>query len=174
MGLREQIQKPVVGYSVAGAVLAIAVFVALTSGEEPARRITKVWFYDEDKNEQFIAPDTAIPPITTPSGGAKGVRALVFGCGDCSDPFIGYLRTYPPEVAAEHREAVKAATAATAAPKPGQQPAAALDLSRGLLVRGVEAEWFEATDAERFGRLMSAVNERCAGKRPTQCYPDAD
>lgn len=67
----------------------------------------KLYYYDLNKKELFVAVDVA-PPIATASGPHEGqpagVRAYVYSCTDCKDiqsRFVGYLETLDPEFRAK-------------------------------------------------------------------------
>lgn len=54
------------------------------------------YYMDLGTNELFAGKSTDIPPVDAPSGANQGVRAHVYGCGDCSEAnrFIAYLERY--------------------------------------------------------------------------------
>lgn len=56
----------------------------------------EVYYMDLGTNELFAGKITEIPPIDAPSGPNQGVRAHVYGCGDCSEAnrFVAYLERY--------------------------------------------------------------------------------
>lgn len=103
----------------------------------PAKPVlpTQAYFYDLSTGALFSAALSEIPPIDAPSGGGNGVRAYVFGCGNCESPKVAYLATVTPDARqvlvrpAETPEAMRLREAATTAgqrvalpPDPGQAP----------------------------------------------------
>jgi hypothetical protein len=103
--IRRRLKKPAVGIGIAAAVLVLSlvlIMMRMDSGGPTYRKVGKYWFYDLSTKELFPAYTSAVPPIEAPSkaaidGQPSGVRAFVFGCGDCKETFIGYLQKYLPE-----------------------------------------------------------------------------
>jgi len=60
------------------------------------------WFLDLKTGKLFAAKGTNIPPIDAESGSGQGVRAIVVGCGDCSEAnrTIAYIQMFTDEARA--------------------------------------------------------------------------
>lgn len=158
MSLRHKVQSnPVIGYAIVGIALGLSVLIYAMGGEKGDKIVDKVWFYDLNLKEKFVVDATVVAPIETDSGPhdgePAGVRAMVVGCGDCSDPFIGYLLKMSDEwKATENRENLESASHQS--------------------VRTLEGEWFSSAELEQMNEVTSAMSAQCAGKRLTRCYPN--
>lgn len=109
----ERLREPMIGGSVAGGLLLLAVLIVLfRSGDEgaPPPRMTAAYWYDLNTGKLFRGPRDGVLPMDAPSGplqgeprdlaGKAGVRAFVLGCGGCepSQLHITYLEYYPQPI----------------------------------------------------------------------------
>lgn len=166
--LMRQYQAVVLG--VCGVVLVLAAVIAFTGGGSSTAQSlneTDVWFYDLESKEWFIASSHDVPPITAPSGGV-GVRAFVYGCGDCSEPnrFIGYLARYTPDARPLMAEYIQRAGAG--------DPDAELLLEQaqaGLEITSPDTlEWRLASSSDAH-EVFGAYAERCGSQPRVACSP---
>ena len=111
MSLRQKLQNPAVGGGIAGAVIVVAVVMAvMNSGGDGGPRMVGQRFYDLNTGELFQGPREGDMPTDAPSGplkgddppdigGKAGVKAWVYSCGKCTEGemFIGYLAYIPEE-----------------------------------------------------------------------------
>ncbi len=120
----------------------------------------RVWYYDLNTTQLFIASGKLIPPINAPSGplpdGAHaGVRARIFALGDCSDEskqFIGWLEMHTPEAKAEmiRRRSSQ-----------GTDDETSVSFMEGLLVRAVDSDqWFQA-NSDQAKALFLGPRQKC-------------
>ena len=152
-----QMMNSWMAYVVMGIALGLAVLIYAMGGEKGDKIVDKVWFYDLNTKQKFVVAADVVAPIETESGPHNGepagVRAMVAGCGDCSDPFIGYLLKMSDEwKATEIRED--------------------MDSASHQSVRTVDGEWFSGAELEKMNEVYSAMSKRCAGKRLKRCYPN--
>jgi hypothetical protein len=132
----------------------------------------KVWFYDLNTNELFVADGDKIPPIKAPSdklvdGEPAGVKAHVLSYirdPNESERFIGYLEKYTPEGKKLLSTVKKSGTGVT---KEMIQ-----ELNKNRFVRTADDNrWFLA-DSDRGRAILEQVfrtNEK--GERPHACIP---
>ena len=97
-------QKGKIGVIVVCFTVALVVVGMQMVGEDPGGTpdINWYWYYDLQTKELFRGEvgNRKAPPIPAPSGG-DGVRAHVYGCGNCDgDTWIGHLEKYGPEAKA--------------------------------------------------------------------------
>lgn len=152
-----QMMNSWMAYVVMGIALGLAVLIYAMGGEKGDKIVDKVWFYDLNTKQKFVVAADVVAPIETESGPHNGepagVRAMVVGCGDCGDPFIGYLMKMSDEwKATEIRED--------------------MELANHQSVRTVDGEWFSGGELQKMNEVNSAMSKRCAGKRLKRCYPN--
>ena len=100
------LSDPKVGGTIAAIVIVVAIVLAVSRSGDTGpthRKVDQIYFYDlGDKKLYATDPDTLSPTdapsgFKTPESEPGGVRAYVFGCGDCKEHFIAYLEKYTPE-----------------------------------------------------------------------------
>ncbi len=142
-----------------------------------------LYFLDESSGTLFTAESTVFPPIAAPSdtgGTTSGVRAHVFGCGDCpsklagmtaeqvesAGAFIAYLEKYTPESKSRLEQ-----VANNPSPNP-EDMEMMYEMEEGRLIRLMGSdEWINA-NSERGVDVYSTIRDRCSGdERPRQCFP---
>jgi len=140
-----------------------------------------LYFLDEGTGVLFTAESDRQPPIAAPSdtgGGTSGVRAHVFGCGDCpgkltgltreeveaKGAFIGYLEKYTPEAKAAMEQAMS-----------GEEPDIEImyEMDQGRLIRLPDSDQWIDANSEQGVDVYSTIREQCPGdERPRQCFPN--
>jgi len=140
-----------------------------------------LYFLDENSGVLFSADSNQQPPIAAPSdtgGGASGVRAHVFGCGDCpgnlsgmtaeevqaKGAFIGYLEKYTPEAKAAMERAMNA-----------EEPDIEImyEMDQGRLIRLSDSDQWIDANSEQGVDVYSTIREKCPeDERPRQCFPN--
>jgi hypothetical protein len=179
MGMRDLItEKPKMGYSIAGGLIAIAIITVAMGGEDrnglPDNSL--LWYVDLNTSERFEVPRDAggngtLPPQVAPSGSLKdpngpmpagapaGVRLFVFACDDCSnEQFEGYLQTMGPRA----REAYVSGAAEMG---PNQPP---IPFHRSRIG---EIKW-EKSGTVEYEAIHAEARTKCAGKRMKRCEPN--
>ena len=133
------------------------------------------WFFDVNTHQLYVVPRGQISPADAPSGPLPdhtpaGVRAYVYGCGDCAEAhrFIAYLEMSSPELQAKMKAPIDDGSAEPRRPAYGEATP-----GRGTLVsRADEIQWFEMTSPEGQQILAQSLNNRCpAGVIPSICFP---
>lgn len=101
-----KLSDPKIGGTIAVIVLVVAVVLAVSRGGDTGptyRTVEQIYFYDLGEKKLYGTDPKTLSPVDapsgfkTPEGEPGGVRAYVFGCGDCKEHFIGYLQKYTPE-----------------------------------------------------------------------------
>lgn len=132
---------------------------------------TQVYFYDLSGGALFGAERTAEPPIDAPSGPGNGVKAVVYGCGDCTEANlqIAYLMTNTDEA----RQAMAQVESLGSQGGP-VAPELAMKIQNGQRVAIVpesgEVKWVSSTSPEGIA-ILSPARELCAGQSATPCSP---
>ncbi len=133
-------------------------------------RIENIYFYDMGSGQLFSGKASGIPPITAESGG-EGVRAYVYGCGDCSETnrYIAYLEKNTPEAKA----AMEKMQNPDANNPEGQAPEEYDPMiTQGVLVRAVEGGQWVPMYSEMGQKITGALEGKCAaGTRLVPCLP---
>lgn len=180
MSLREKLQKPAVGYSVAGAILVLAAVLAydaLTGDDGRLPLPTEFTYLDLNTGEFFkgLPHPQAVAPVDAPSGNPyngepAGVTAYEFGCGSCDEKFVGYVEKWTPEAQTEWGKPAD------------QRNMAAIDSGRRVLSLedarqaagadgGKELSWVDGNS--KTGRaIVAAVAGQCRAvkKRLVRCW----
>lgn len=179
MSLREHLNSnPVIATSVTVGALVLAVLVLLWQLGEPAAGEGE-YYYDPQTEALFIAPFDSHAPVSTPSGGDDGLRARVFGCGQCpgnlegmtleeveaAGATIGWLERYSEQA----RQILE---------QYDELPDDEEELERveqaeeeGAEVRPVGADTWYPVDSPAGDALFDRIAQRCAGAVPMECYP---
>lgn len=171
MGLRDVMQSnPMAVATVAVVVIVMSVFWTLR-GEEHSPRPDQVYFYDLDTGELFAGARTARPPIDTPGGVRRGVKAEVYACGDCGGELrIAYLTTYSDEAI----EAMKQLDNAD----PAKTEALSQVVDRGTLIAsspaaGQAVQWMSAFSSQGLA-LMAPAARSCSEGEAVTCFPNGE
>lgn len=188
MGARDWLnQHPSIVAAVAGLALCAALGVLLWQAMAPRPGGEPDAFYlDLETNRFFVADGDAVPPIPMPGGGggARGVRAQVFGCGECpttiqrmtldeleaAGGFVGWLERYRDEdrdILERYRQRDPDE------PFDVDEEMRALEVQeRGPLVRTLEQTRWVTRDSDVALQIMNALDDRCAGgQRAVACEP---
>lgn len=164
-----KLSDPKIGGPVAGVLLIAALgyaFYAMGGDDGPTyrKKIERAYFYDLGEKKLFPHDAKDQPPVEAPSGFKTedgqpgGVRAHVFGCGDCSEPFIGYLQTLTAE-----GKAMLDSGDPTMIYKTGDE----------YRIRAAEGgEWYESFKPEA-KKIIGDASARCpAGTKTVPCNPE--
>ncbi len=150
--------------------VSLAVIVWTMKKPTMSGRIVDVYYYDLGNGQLFAAKATELPPIDAASGPGNGVRAYVYGCGDCSEAnrFIAYLEKFTPEAKAMQEKMMN--------PDPNADPNMAPELrdmeDGGTLVRAVEGGQWVTMYSEAGMKVSSELEGKCpAGVRLIPCLP---
>lgn len=162
MSIRDQIQNPAVGITVAVIGLAAATLFTLIGGGETIEVKKAIYFYDLDTKTLYgiATTDHPVPPVVAPSGG-EGVRAKVYSCGNCDDEskyFVGLLEKYSDKA----KKAIE------------EKSENADDLrSQGLLVSLPDGQkWESANDDEGSKIIVGSRRGKCPdGVKLIKCEP---
>ena len=164
---------------IAGVVLVVSVMAIFRQARGPSLPSlpTSEWYWDLNTRQLFSAPLGQIPPITAPSGASKdgslaGVRAHVFGCGDCSEAkrFVAYLETYTPEVKQrllEFRENSRSKERPRAGPELNMGDVMIdtnLRMGTATVVKRVDDPDCVPMKSEEGQRIVQEALRRCGGK----------
>lgn len=168
MGLRIFMQdNPAVAAFACILVIALSAF-WMTRGEKTVVRPAQIYFYDLASGELFSADRMSQPPIDAPGGAGRGVKAEVYGCGECSgdNRIIAYMTTYS-------EAAQKAMQQLTSPDASNVHLAQAVD--QGTLVAVVpeassEPRWVPAF-SDQGAAIMKSVGQQCPEAAIT-CYPE--
>jgi hypothetical protein len=119
-----------------------------------------VYFYNLNTDEVFKQPFDAVPPVTTDSGPATGVRAYVYSCGACkpSEWTVAYVEMYPEAA----RDVIV------------NQPDsfAAYDaLDSGRMVRTLDSEEWVPAQSQRGLDITDSIIDLCNGGKINACLP---
>jgi len=160
----------------------VAVFWQLR-GPSTSRFSTTEWYYDLNTGQLFAAPLGEIPPIAAPSGplpdgSPAGVRAHVYGCGDCSEAnrTIAYLETYTPE----DRQRLQALLKIQFGKEPpsadsgfmaGPEDGILLAGQGSLVKRPEDADWVRRIHPEGQALVSDSLPRCHAGVFPLECRP---
>lgn len=184
MSFRDRVNENASAVTVAAVVLLIvalgAAYWQMRAGGPPPRA-TEAYYLDLDEGTVFVAGADDAPPIATPAGGERGVRAVILSCGECPadlagtahdelrgrDAFIGWLERYTDEahgIILEHRQDARDDPEATRALRDAQE--------RGLRIADPrERRWVEP-DGDAGVRIMLAAEQRCDDHESArQCDP---
>ncbi len=151
-----------------GAVLLLLVslgfiIMRVSGGSQYKARIVDVYYFDIDSGQLFTAKSNEIPPIDSPSGANKGVRAYVFACGDCADEsqrFTGWLEMYTPD-----------AKNVMINPPTSPESMDTFELmEKGHLVSADGRAWVQANTDKGF-QVMEGIQTRCGETPAVPCYP---
>lgn len=171
MSLLEKMEsnKPV-AYGIIAVILLAAGALAMMNMRGPSRA-TSAWYYDLGTGELFPASLHDIPPIDTPSGEGKGVKATVMSCGGCgaSERFIAWFETLTPEA----KNVLKSYG-------PDPDPVAMADDTRSMQILSAgsliakpgdgEPRWIRK-EAPEGNQIVREAMGRCGRKTPTVCAP---
>lgn len=156
-------------------VVALGILFSSMGGGGSGQTIRELYFYDLNTNELFVGDAQQYPPIEAPSGPMDGghnagVRAVVFGCGDCSESnrYIAWLETYTMDV--------KQKLETPRQPGENYDPAMEADMMMmmedGHLVRSPDGgDWYPYNSPEA-QQIFVAAQEKCQDGRPKQCLPE--
>ncbi|MDX1682121.1 MAG: hypothetical protein R3336_03275 [Phycisphaeraceae bacterium] len=156
-----------------------------------------VYFYDlkhadgnldsVDLDHLYVEALDTFPPALSPTGDGKlskgmpaGVKAHVFGCGNCEPGtarFIGWLEIYKPDVhdLLENQSGPDFDPALHgAAIERGRMVALPADVGVPGVPEEVKGRWVEAQSSP--GKAIRAsIHERCSQvQQPVECFPDKD
>jgi hypothetical protein len=127
-------------------------------------QIDKVYFFDLTTNTLFPGEPHLTPPIPAPNN-AKGARAYVYSCGDCSKQWIGWIERYKP----------KAKALMDNPPVGGYNAAQQTIVTTGLEIRaakGTDKDWVSPISQAAADLKNKALKGRCPNnKRPILCHP---
>lgn len=161
--------NPKVGIGIAAVVIvaAIGVFVMNSDDSNPDHRSnTKEWFYDLGDKKLFAVDASTPSPVEAPSGAKDadgdpgGVKAYVFGCGDCTEHFIGYLMKYSAEGKKIMDSGVENANR---------------EAKKFIVFRSVEdGEWVSDVSEEGSKLVRAAVTKCPNDKKIQSCNPPND
>lgn len=129
------------------------------------------YFYDLDAKELFVGKSSQTPPIDTPAGGKRGVKAYVYSCGDCADEstrFVGYLEMYTPE-AKEMQEKMNRNDGSINYDDPNNDPMMVVD--RGRRIADVKGEKWFSYDSVDGVKIIEYPSTRCPDGSFRECYP---
>ena len=174
LAVREWINKNprlIIGITCASVFVSLLVVIAQLAPEETVktREYKKVWFYDLNTGELFVARSEQIPPISAPSGPLPngepaGVRAYVFSFSNEpneSNRFIGFLEIPDPQA--------KKDRAAPAEPGAG----GAQRWGRGRLIRRVEdKQWVPANSNQGWAILREIFLPNRTGQHARYSPPE--
>ncbi len=147
------------------------------------KTFTGDWYYDLNTNQLFPGPLGAIPPIAAPSGPLAdgtpaGVRAHVYGCGDCSEArrAIAYLETYSAESQQRLRQLRQAKFGIESAGANRQLAArpddgALLVGEASLVKRPTDPEWVVRGSAAGQAIVTGSLPRCPPGVFPRECPP---
>jgi hypothetical protein len=169
---RERInQRPVWAIAVAAVIIfAGLLYVGYSAYGPSGRVVTEVYYYDLHTKQLFSAGAAELPPIDTASGKDMGVRATVYGLGDCRPDHrvIACLLRYSAatkQAQIEDWAQQKKTGAATLTPLP--------NLSDGLEVRSVEGgAWVPLRSSEGLALAdLEAIAKQHPGAKLIPCNP---
>lgn len=153
--LRQKLADPKVGGAVVAAILALALYIALTSGgDEGPKFYDKAWYYDLKAGELFPDEGGKKGPFPAPSGG-EGVEAVVYGCGSCDELKTGWLIKYSPE-----------------ALKVLQTDSLSEIVRDGTFVKRPEDKEWVMSNSDEGKAVTNAASEDCGKTRVVTCYPE--
>ena len=142
--------NPIYRYAFAGGLLLIAIVVfRISVFREPSRsrasQHRQVYMFDVETKELVVAERQG-DEMDNPN---KAVRAYVFGCGGCSETFIGFLEL-------KYRGA--------------SAPGGTIEHYH-LVRRADRGPWVDAASVEG-GAVMETLMSKCAdGERMVECFP---
>ena len=175
--IRDNLQNPRIGGSIAGVVIVLALAFSYLEGGEAetnAPDMSVIWYYDLNTGDRYEvdwgeANSNHVPPQPAPSGPLKensgplkagdpaGVRLFVFACDSCQgEKFDGYLETYTADVGRQITS--------------GNMPAAETVKAAEAIKRIDDSDWVRSS-GESAGDITSAIAQRCKSKgmRLVQC-----
>ena len=160
-GIRQLIQKPAVGYSLAAMLIVVAMALTFTSNigsRKLGPPINNDFYYDLETGELFEAQKGLVPPTLSPvTGKETAVLARVFACNDCADTndrFVGFLMKHTAE-GKRLKEDPK-----TIPP----------DLKPMQIGTPDGKTWHDENTPEAI-QIMTATNSKCPGGGLKQCHP---
>jgi len=138
--------------------------------------IPEGYYFDTETGKRFGSNTTELPPIKSPSGEGKGVRAQVFACGSCDDAtsqFIGWLERYPAEAKTELEAMQKERDNTADEARRIAMDDTLIELRRVRReVRMVEGSDWVNSQSRAAGVIYSRVDGRCGNdKKLVQCRP---
>jgi len=92
MNIAAQVRQPkVIGAAVVALVALFAIIYGFSDNNAPPEVAAQIWLYNTTSAE--VSRAAKVGEIVPPE-----VHAHVFGCGSCSDVFVGYIETHPQGV----------------------------------------------------------------------------
>jgi len=173
--IRGGVSPKVIGGIVVLVILGAVVYV-LNSPSGSSIPEPQAYYIDLNSGERFTANANLGPaPITLPERG-EAVAAVMFGCGSCDAPFVGYVEKATPEYKSQAAELEEQAYGD--APLPVREEAQRI-IDQGVLVAAWPEDaganpsltWVVRTSAEGKA-IVDSVNEVCKGKRTRPCSPE--
>lgn len=186
MGIREWVNDNSIMTTCAavGILAAGLVFVLWHLGDAITTGDADAFFYDLEHDELFVASGTLLPPIETPRGGQRGVRAHVYSCDECSDDLVGrsldgieeegafvaWLERYPSDVKAALEASGTQDAGASLNEAEGSGPQEA-EL-HGPLVRHVGDEGWVRLESRAGMDVIGSPAQHCSDRGdPILCVP---
>lgn len=171
MGLREVAQQNRLMVAATAVILFICIVVWMTGGGNATPLSAQVYFYDVADGTLFNADRESVPPIDAPSGPGNGVKAVVYGCGDCSESNrkIALLTTYSEDA----KQAMATLESGSEVPSEKMAKLTAA-IQEGTLAAAVPAEgqpqWVSTSSSAGIALLRQA-RDICADQDAAPCSP---
>lgn len=164
--------------------VAVAVVVVWQTLRTDQVQVMDAYHYDVDAGVVFVGPADSLPPIETPAGGDKGVRAAIFACNNCpqdltdrtieeieqTGAFIGYFERYSDE-AKEILERDRASETADIDDPEFIQRLQDAEVTGRLVRRPQEDGWTVAETEHGMSITDEYPAERCGEAVPRTCMP---
>ena len=144
-------------------------YLVMSNTQSGPRGPKNYWFYDLEDKELFAASIESVAPIEAPSGG-EGVRAFVYGCGDCEDLQIAWLQKMTPRGKAqkEHQDKIMKEEGI----KGGGFMGPDQYMFQQLISKGDKIRWLPTTIPEAH-KIQQADRNCPDGVEPKMdCFPD--
>lgn len=159
-------------------VISLGVIIMNSTGNRSGQ-ITKMYYYNIQTGKFFVASSSELAPITTESGPDTGVRAYIYGCGECPSGlagltldearnqgvFVGYFEKFSPKA--------KAALLAEANdPEGGMLAFEALEQGQLFQIPGTD-RWLPSNTMQGMEMRDQMVSRmQCPeGQSPKLCFP---
>lgn len=165
-------------------VLALGLIVWQVLGED-ADTTVEAYYLDLEAGELFLSSANELPPIETPTGGGRGVRAHVYACGECPaglegataeeiearGAFVAWLERYTDEAKQTIERLGGRDSESPLPPEQEQQLYEAQD--RGLVVGEATGDRWVQLESDAGRRLMDGPQQRCDDQpgRAVRCEP---
>jgi len=156
-----------------GLILVAAVIFVIGRVRRPGHAIVGEMYYDLGSRELFVGPSDVLAPIEAPSGG-EGVRAFVFACGQCADPFkgeIAYLVKYPDDA----KRQIQALREQAEHAPPEEQVALRTEADSYLMLKRVvappDAGVWVVDNGTTVEPLRQQLASRCGKEKLAPCRP---